>query len=98
MVEVKVAGPYLEAAEALMRAKGAALGNDDTPLIDGKPLSDYIREWAASDAGKAFVSAPNSSGGGASGGSAASGSSFGNMGGSPAERQAAIAQKFKLPT
>jgi hypothetical protein len=69
LVDVKVAPAALEAAEALMRAKGATLGQDDAPMIDGKPLAEYVKSWAESDAGKFFVSAPNSSGGGAPGAS-----------------------------
>lgn len=35
--------------------------------IDGKSVDDYMKEWTASDEGKAYVAAPNSGGGGAPG-------------------------------
>lgn len=73
LIKAGVAPAFMEAAEALMRAKGAKVGKDDTPEIDGRPVLDYVQEWAQSDAGKHFVAAPNSSGGGASGGGAAGG-------------------------
>lgn len=97
LVSAGVAAPFMEAAEAMMRLKGVSLDKDDTPILDGKPLGEFVAEWAKSDAGKAFVAAPNSSGGGATGGGAAGAPQAGNMGGTPAERQAAIAAKFKLP-
>lgn len=37
-------------------------------MIGDKAVGDYVKEWAASDAGKKFVSAPDNSGGGATGG------------------------------
>lgn len=97
LVSAGVAAPFMEAAEAMMRLKGVSLDKDDTPILDGKPLGEFVADWAKSDAGKAFVAAPNSSGGGATGGGAAGAPQAGNMGGTPAERQAAIAAKFKLP-
>lgn len=97
LVSAGVAAPFMEAAEAMMRLKGVSLDKDDTPILDGKPLGEFVAEWAKSDAGKAFVAAPNSSGGGATGGGAAGAPQAGNMGGTPAERQAAIAAKYKLP-
>lgn len=53
------------AAKALLRA--------DTLLVDGKAmigensLSEFVSSWAAQDEGKAFVKAPDNSGGGANG-------------------------------
>lgn len=37
-------------------------------MIGDKAVGDYVKEWAASDAGKKFVSAPDNNGGGAPGG------------------------------
>lgn len=43
-------------------------GDARVAKIDGKPVSDFVKEWAATDAGKKFVAAPVNSGGGAPGG------------------------------
>jgi len=42
-------------------------GDARKAMFGDKPLADYIKEWAGSDAGKKFVAAPNNSGGGAGG-------------------------------
>lgn len=44
-------------------------GDARVAKVGDKPIPDAIKEWAASDAGKKFVAAPNNSGGGAPGGS-----------------------------
>lgn len=41
---------------------------DKQALLSGKSINDYVKEWAASDEGKHFVSAPVNSGGGSTGG------------------------------
>lgn len=43
-------------------------GDKRNPVIGDKSLSDFVGEWAKSDEGKHFVSAPNNQGGGAKGG------------------------------
>lgn len=43
-------------------------GDARVAKIGDKTLSDYVKEWAATDVGKKFVAAPNNSGGGAGGG------------------------------
>lgn len=43
-------------------------GDKRTAMIGDKSLSDAVDEWAKSDEGKHFVSAPNNQGGGANGG------------------------------
>lgn len=43
-------------------------GDARKAMIGDKPVADFIKEWAASDAGKKFVAAPINGGGGASGG------------------------------
>lgn len=62
---------YLDAAKALHlpNVKVVADGENRSALYGDKPLADAIKEWAAGDVGKKFVSAPNNSGGGAGGGS-----------------------------
>jgi len=52
-------------------AAGATIkteGDTRSAMFGDKLLGDYIKEWAASDAGKKFVAAPANSGGGANGG------------------------------
>lgn len=49
-------------------AKVVVEGDERKAVYDGKPLGDFIKEWAGSDTGKKFVEAPNNSGGGAGGG------------------------------
>lgn len=43
-------------------------GDKRNPVIGDKSLGDFVDEWAKSDEGKYFVSAPNNQGGGAQGG------------------------------
>lgn len=52
-------------------SSGASINADGetrTAIYGDKPLGDFIKEWAASDAGKKFIAAPSNSGGGAGGG------------------------------
>lgn len=56
---------------ALKFANGATVkidGDNRLAQIGDKTVADAIKEWAGSDSGKKFVSAPDNSGGGASGG------------------------------
>lgn len=65
---------YIDALTAKF-ASGATVtidGDVRKAVIGDKPLDDAVKEFAASDAGKKFVSAPNNSGGGARGGESAS--------------------------
>jgi hypothetical protein len=66
----------------MAKAVKALLAGQVTIKVDGdkrianigdKPLSDFVGEWAKSDEGKHFVSAPNNAGGGAQGGGNAQG-------------------------
>lgn len=59
--------PALKPA-AMALLKSQAKLEEGQALIEGKPLADFIKEWANTDAGKAFVRAPDNSGGGAQGG------------------------------
>lgn len=70
LTEHKVAPQFFEAAKALL-GKGAAVKEVDgkrSAFVGDKSLGDYVKEWSASDAGKAFVQAPGNTGGGTSGG------------------------------
>ena len=42
-------------------------GDTRTAMIGDKSLTDHIKEWAGTDAGKKFIAAPGNSGGGAPG-------------------------------
>lgn len=93
LIENKVAPAFLEAATALFASKGITLDKDGNALVGNIALSEAVAAWANSDTGKAFVAAPDSSGGGANG-SGASNNLVGNMGGTREERIAAINAKL----
>lgn len=61
---------YLDAAKAMHmpNVKVTAEGDNRVAMYGDKPLADAIKEWAAGDVGKKFVSAPSNGGGGAPGG------------------------------
>lgn len=61
---------HLKAAQALLRAGVQVVADGDKRIVKfgDKPLGDAVKEWAAGDEGKHFVSAPNNAGGGAPGG------------------------------
>lgn len=63
---------FLSAAKALLgsRVEIKADGDTRSAVVDGKPLGEFVKTWAASDEGKVFVTAPANGGGGAPGGSA----------------------------
>ena len=65
LAKANVTPVLIDAATALMKSQ-AKLENG-TATIDGNDVGDYIKTWAASDAGKHFVAAPVNSGGGATG-------------------------------
>lgn len=69
LVEHKVAPHFMDAAKALLKSKVSVEmeGDERKLLADGKPLGDFVKDWAASDAGKHYVVAPGNAGGGASG-------------------------------
>lgn len=73
-----VTSPHLlKAALAMIQLEHkpgvVAEGENRVAKIGDKPLADFVKEWAGSDAGKTFVSAGGNSGGGASGGKGAGG-------------------------
>lgn len=69
LTEAKVAPHFMEAARALLasKVKVEVNGDERTLLADGKPVGDFVKEWAASDAGKHYTVAPANGGGGANG-------------------------------
>lgn len=66
---------HLKAAQAMLRQGVQIVADGETRVakVGDKALSDYVKEWAASDEGKHFVAAPNNSGGGANGGGGSGG-------------------------
>ncbi len=71
LLEAGVKKPsYLKAAKAMLSSQVilAAEGENRVAKVGDKTLADFIKTWAASDEGKAFVDAPINGGGGASGG------------------------------
>jgi len=56
------------AAKFAAGAKVVTEGEERKAVYGDKPLGDFIKEWAGTDVGKKFVSAPANSGGGANGG------------------------------
>ena len=68
LAEAGISNPvFVKAATAMLRDQIKMDG--DAPVVEGamgpKPLADFVKGWAASDEGKAFVSPP--AGGGAKG-------------------------------
>jgi len=66
---------YLKAAKAMLAGQVVltADGEQRIAKVGDKPLAEFVKEWAASDEGKAFVDAPGNSGGGANGGAGGTG-------------------------
>ena len=71
LVKNGVAAPYLPAVKAMLisQAKIQIDGQDRKAVIGDKELGTFVKEWATSDEGKNFISAPANAGGGSSGGS-----------------------------
>lgn len=61
---------YIKAAQALLRSgvQIVADGENRIAKVGDKALGDHVKEWAASDEGKRFVTAAANGGGGAGGG------------------------------
>lgn len=89
---------HAKAASALIRSTSkieiAVDGDNRAATIGGKPLGDFVKEWAGSDDGKNFVTATPNGGGGAPGSQQQQHKQAGNMGGSREERVAAINAKL----
>lgn len=67
LTEANVDPALMEAAKALL-GKGATVkveGDNRTAVVGDKPLGEFVKEWAASDAAKRFILAPVNGGGGA---------------------------------
>lgn len=66
---------YIKAAQALLRSgvQIVADGENRVAKVGDKVLGDHVKEWAASDEGKRFVTAAANGGGGANGGSGGAG-------------------------
>lgn len=56
----------MDAAKAMLRGQAAI--KDGAAVIGDKPLADHVTEWAGTDQGKHFITAPANSGGGGQGG------------------------------
>lgn len=69
LVKAGVKPELMPAAKAMLKGKAAikADGGNYSALMGDKALPDAVKEWAAGDEGKHFVSAQANSGGGASG-------------------------------
>lgn len=87
---------FMDAVKAMHRsAAQIALDNGEyVAKIGDKKIHEAIADWAVSDAGKHFITAPNNSGGGATGGGGQGKKDVGDLGGSKAERIAALNAKF----
>lgn len=71
LVSVGVKEPaHLKAVKAMLASQVQIVADGDNRVakVGDKALADFAKEWAASDEGKHFVSAPVNSGGGAQGG------------------------------
>jgi alanyl-tRNA synthetase len=71
LVKAGVTNPvHQKAAKALLKEAGVSViaeGDQKVAKVGEKALADFITEWAGSDEGKHFVSAPDTQGGGAQG-------------------------------
>jgi chromosome segregation ATPase len=71
LTKVGVTNPaFLKAVKSTLASQIAVVVDGDKRIAKAgdKPLADFVKEWAGSDEGKHFVSAPNNSGGGGLGG------------------------------
>lgn len=104
MLKAGVRPEMMPAVKAMLKGKATIKdeGGNIAAFMGDQPLTDAVSAWAASDEGKHFVSAPANTGGGAAGGNGngtGGNTNKGNLGGSKAERGAAIKSMFpELPT
>lgn len=70
LVKAGVAAPFLSATKSMFAGQAQIIADGDSRIakIGDKSLADAIKEWAASDEGKHFISAPANGGGGSKGG------------------------------
>ncbi len=91
LAKAGVAPHFMDAAKAMLRGQAAI--KDGAAVIGDKPLADHVTEWAGTDQGKHFITAPANSGGGGQGGNGG-GKASGNLGGTREERIAALKTQF----
>lgn len=78
LVSAGVKNPaHLKAALAMLKSDAQVVQDGDRRVakIGDKAIKDYVKEWAAGDDGKHFITADQNSGGGASGGGGGGGAS-----------------------
>ncbi len=70
LIKNGVAPQFLAATKAMFAGQAQIIADGDTRVakIGDKSVSDFVKDWAASDDGKHFVSAPANGGGGSQGG------------------------------
>lgn len=73
MAEANIAKPFMPAVEAMMKDQIKVEAGE--VFLNEKPVSDALREWASSDDGKYYVSAPKNNGGGSENAQSGSGDS-----------------------
>lgn len=69
LTEHKIAPQFMPAAKALLSGKATIKteGDKRSVVVGDKALGDFVKEWAISDAGKHYVTAPANGGGNAPG-------------------------------
>ena len=72
LVDNKIGEHYLPAVKALLSSKVAVKteGDNRIPVVNDKPLGEFVKAWSLGDEGKAFVIAAVNGGGCATGGKA----------------------------
>lgn len=70
LTAANVAPHLMDGAKALLagKAKVVTEGDDRKAVVGDKPLSEFVKEWALGDQGKAYIAAPANGGGGGTGG------------------------------
>ncbi len=68
LTEAGVAPEFIRAVKADFRGSRKIEVTEGGALVDGKPVTDYVKAWAASDEAKPFIAAANNQGGGSKGG------------------------------
>ncbi|CCN24127.1 phage-related hypothetical protein [Bordetella bronchiseptica 1289] len=91
LAKAGVAPHFMDAVKAMLRGQTSI--KDGAAVIGDKLLDDHVMEWASTDQGKHFITAPANTGGGGQGGNGG-GKCTGNMGGSREDRVAALKAKF----
>lgn len=65
MIENNIGKPYMTAVEAMLRDKVKV--EEGKVFMDERPIGEALKDWANSEDGKHYVSAPQNTGGGANG-------------------------------